>query len=141
MPRTFAERLRIALEESVHAGKNQVQLAKLWGVSKQMAGDYLNGKKEPRPARLVRIAETVDASPDWLISGRGERRYAPWRMTPTIVGELKKIEDGVNRAAADLGVVLGELARERIVAEIYNLQVSGKEVKNTDLAVFVRLLT
>lgn len=137
----FAGRLRAALDESTHRGKNQVQLAKLWGVSKQMVGEYLNGKKLPRHKRLVRIAESLDISPDWLLSGRGERKNSPWLMTAVIVDEIKRIEREVDRAAADSGVTLPELARDRIVAEIYNRQHAGRELKSEDLATFIRLLT
>lgn len=50
----------------------QVSLSKKTGVSQSSLSEYLLGKKEPTISVVMKIAEALDISLDWLLLGKGE---------------------------------------------------------------------
>lgn len=67
---TLAERLRWARAQR---GLTQGQLAKRAGVSQGTIGNAESGIRD-KPRELLKIARALQASPDWLESGRGDWR-------------------------------------------------------------------
>jgi transcriptional regulator with XRE-family HTH domain len=65
---TFEERLQAALH-----GKDlkQSRLAEELGVSPSLTSMWLKGSRTPDAEAVKRLAEVLDADPDWLLTGRG----------------------------------------------------------------------
>ena len=62
----FMERLRYAIDK---AGIKQAELARILGVSVQTINYWLTGRNKPNRSRIVKIAETLGCSPQWLEFG------------------------------------------------------------------------
>jgi transcriptional regulator with XRE-family HTH domain len=78
--RRFSARLNAALDDIgvPQKGKGrQLAVAKLFGVSQKGARKWLEGEAVPGRARLAAICERANVSPDWLLTGRGERGLPP----------------------------------------------------------------
>lgn len=69
---TLAERLRWARDQR---GLTQGQLAKRSGVSQGTIGNVESGIRD-KPRELLKIARALQASPDWLESGKGDWQAA-----------------------------------------------------------------
>ena len=52
------------------------ELARKTGIPRRTLENYLNGKTEPVPSRLISIAEAAGADPLWLLAGDGEFKPA-----------------------------------------------------------------
>lgn len=68
--KTFGERLRFAREMR---GLQQKEFAKLLEVDPSFVSLFENGKRKPSLDNLVRLADTLNVSIDWLV-GRRVRR-------------------------------------------------------------------
>jgi transcriptional regulator with XRE-family HTH domain len=87
-PDTLAERLSTARKER---GLTQAQLAKLANLSQSTIGNLEAGlRKEPRD--ILRIAEALRISPDWLQSGTGTKEPAPITKREDIRSLLADLE-------------------------------------------------
>ena len=72
----FAKRFKQAL---AHAGikDSQRELSKLLGVSEVMIWSYKNGKKLPRMAMAIKIANAFNTTVEWLLQGTGRAVREP----------------------------------------------------------------
>lgn len=64
----FASRLRQRAEE---LGISNAEAARRVGLSERRYAHYVSGKREPDLATLVRIAEILGTSPNWLLGADG----------------------------------------------------------------------
>lgn len=70
----FASRLRQRAEE---LGITNAEAARRVGLSERRYANYVSGTREPNLATLVRIANTLETSPDWLLAFRPEAGEPP----------------------------------------------------------------
>ena len=66
----FAERLK-ELRKQAHL--TQVELAKLLGIGQSSYADWERGKKKPTQENLVKIAQILDVSIDYLVGNSEEK--------------------------------------------------------------------
>lgn len=66
---TINARIRIARERK---GWSQTDLANKLGVKPQAVGQWESGLTMPRNKRLPHIADALDVSHDWLVTGKAE---------------------------------------------------------------------
>ncbi len=80
---TISERLKSAREE---AGLTQTEVAVAAGVSQGTVANIESGLRR-NPRELMAIAKAVNVQPEWLKSGRGQKRLdAPQNVTPASMG-------------------------------------------------------
>lgn len=65
--------LRIALLR-VEKGWSQAELARRIGVSPSAVGMYEQGRREPSLALLVCLAQALDVTTDYLLTGKGNNQ-------------------------------------------------------------------
>jgi transcriptional regulator with XRE-family HTH domain len=71
----LSERVRLAREA---AGLTQAQLAKACGIAQPSVHDLESGRtKNPRSSSLLKIANALGQTPEWLVNGTGELSSAP----------------------------------------------------------------
>lgn len=85
---TFVANLRKRTEE---LGLPHAEVARRLGLEERRYGHYVNGRNEPSLALLVRIAETLQTTPDLLLKEGGSARPS----------KRKRLMDRI-KAAADL---------------------------------------
>jgi|GEM_PF-593863 len=87
---TVGERIRRAREA---AGLKQSELAKKAGVTPSAISQIESGlSKQPSADNLLKIAKALNANPQWIISGRGDKR------------QLSVIQQRISDAMARLGL-------------------------------------
>ena len=75
-PRTFTERLNVALKQA--DGVSQADLARHCGVSTASVSNWFTGiTKSLRGDNLLQVANALGVSPAWLASGQGDMRTGP----------------------------------------------------------------
>ena len=67
---TFAERLK-ELRKQAHL--TQVELAKRLGIGQSSYADWERGKKNPTQENLIRLAQILDVSVDYLVGNSEEK--------------------------------------------------------------------
>ena len=67
---TFAERLK---EHRKQAHLTQVELAKRLGIGQSSYADWERGKKNPTQENLIRLAQTLNVSVDYLVGNSEEK--------------------------------------------------------------------
>ena len=67
---TFAERLK-ELRKQAHL--TQVELAKRLGIGQSSYADWERGKKNPTQENLIRLAQTLNVSVDYLVGNSEEK--------------------------------------------------------------------
>jgi len=71
---TVSERLDYMMKKK---GVNQVELAKLTGISQGRITNIVTGKtKDPQGTTIMKICKALDINPFWLIMGWGEEDNA-----------------------------------------------------------------
>lgn len=74
--KTFGEKVIFLIEkksmEPNNQDFNQTILAEKCGMSKSALSQHINGKINPSPKTLVKIAQELDCSPKWLKNGEGD---------------------------------------------------------------------
>lgn len=86
---TFAERVRLAMEE---AGHTQSSLARALGLTRASISFWLNGQtKEISGDNLLKAASALNVSPVWLAAGRGPKRDgSPGLFPEPVVPEMER---------------------------------------------------
>lgn len=96
----LAERIRTARER---AKLSQVQLAKLSGISQPALSDIESGKsKSPHAKTLLRLADALGQTPEWLADGNGKADVC----APRSLAEENVLADFRRLTAADKKIVL-----------------------------------
>jgi len=60
-------------ERMAVAGLTHIQLAVKAQIAYKTVYNVLSGKKEPRPSIIGRLASALDTTPEYLLTGKGER--------------------------------------------------------------------
>jgi phage repressor protein C with HTH and peptisase S24 domain len=81
---TFSERLLAA--KAARGKVSNYALSKLTGIADNLLGKYDKGTL-PNVDYAAAIADALDISLEWLISGRGEMDRQPSSLAPTLTGE------------------------------------------------------
>lgn len=81
---TFAERLNVCM---LKKGLNSTELGKRVGVARQTVSFWKSGRNLPSRALIPQIAELLDTSAEWLLSGKESngpevRAFLPGEKTP-----------------------------------------------------------
>lgn len=63
---TISRNIESRLEE---LGMKQIELARRTGITQQSISDYMTGKVQPSLMTLIRIANALDVTLDWLVRG------------------------------------------------------------------------
>lgn len=110
----FAERLKKLRDER---GYTQGDLAKHLGVSQPTIVEYETGKKMPRPDKLIKLAQLLGTSVDYLLGETDEKepmdeiKKEIESSTPDLLEILKRTRPHVN------GIPIGE-AEAKIIKDI-----------------------
>ncbi len=84
-------KFQIRLKQMMRKRKMRaVDLCKASGLSKPLISEYLNGKYEPKPEALYKLAKALDVDGKWLIGLTDEE---PKRRTETMVTDVKVFEN------------------------------------------------
>lgn len=82
----FAKNLRVAMEER---RITLTELAGITGISKSGISQYLSGKVTPKSDFLVKLADALDVTVEWLLAVHTEDEEAPTgRMTVSMAAKM-----------------------------------------------------
>lgn len=101
----FATRLRKA---RLKAGLSQRELARSAEIDVSQISRYEKGAGEPRPGALKRIAETLDSSAEWLVTGNPDfdpeltTHVIKLDLDPDIQEQLRAIAERDGRTVEDV---------------------------------------
>lgn len=102
-PTEFGRRLDHAVRQ-VFGEQGQTRAAAAMGMPPQQLNKYVMGRNEPLLDVLVRIANGLGVSLDWLVTGDGPMRrdHAHWRSLPGWLQDLLTNVDRVPPSQHDL---------------------------------------
>jgi transcriptional regulator with XRE-family HTH domain len=88
-PTDFGRRLDQAVRD-MFGERGQTRAAAAMGMVPQQLNKYIQGRNEPLLDVLVRIANGLGVSIDWLVTGEGpmQRDYASWQELPDWIKEI-----------------------------------------------------
>jgi len=125
--RSFPQRLKYALNIR---GFAQVDLAQYLGISSVSMSSYTNGKFLPDKRRLARMAEFLNVSMRWLITGEGDIDDKPeamnlmMRMEDTRV-RIRRDEHGIST----ISIRLSE-KEEKFISNFFQKGLTRKIIKD-----------
>lgn len=99
----FASRLRQRAEE---LGISNAEAARRVGLSERRYAHYVSGKREPDLATLVRIAEVLGTTPNWLLVI--EYSEAPPSAASLLKDRLRLAANAMSEQALEITVVQAE---------------------------------
>jgi len=103
----FASRLR---ERAAELGISQAEVARRSGLTEQRFYNYVAGVREPDLATLVRIAGTLQTTPDQLLGIGGERPQSPRTI---LIGRLNSAAQALSDYDLEMAVILTEALGDR----------------------------
>ncbi|RYG42174.1 helix-turn-helix transcriptional regulator [bacterium] len=136
-------RIRAAREAFRGVGMDQKTLAARLAISSARLSNWENGKHDPPPDFVARLAEALEIAPRWLSSGEGPKGEA--RLTPTFPAGLSAVKVYGTVSAGngnarpfdeDEVYVPNELARSDYGALIVDGDSMNPLLFNADVAVF-----
>ena len=104
----FANRLR---ERAAELGISHAEAARRSGLSERRYSHYVSGIREPDLATLIRIAETLQTTPNDLLSIGDEKRSSP---RTALVDRLNSAAQGLNDYDLEIVVVQTEALARRV---------------------------
>ena len=107
----FSERLKALRKQ--RGFKNQTQLAKALGVHQTIVSMYERGGREPMPTALIKMAEVLGTTADYLI-GRTDDPDPPQKLSPRMRKLLAAVDALDHEPTLDdlIGIWLDNLPEE-----------------------------
>lgn len=78
-------------------GMSQVELAGLLGVTKQSVSNWENDNIQPSIEMLVKLAQTLSVSADYLLGLEGRQTLDVSGLSPAAVGHLRLLVEDIRK--------------------------------------------
>ncbi len=115
----------------INKGMSQTRLAQLLGIPPQNVSDWERGVVTPSSKNLRRLAEVLEVSLDWLITGKGSPE--PLKGEPvSFIPVYATVPGGPPNDQGDVGIIgYVPVPPEYVGRDIYGLRVNGDSMAPT----------